>query len=93
MKDTGPSASRTTASEDDYNRWFCTRVNGETATLQQWSNSLGAGELLHRLIANIAGVEIGKDQYIGAPGDLTLSTGLRRVHTLWPRAHQSRPAH
>ena len=31
-KDTGRSASHTTASEDDYNRRFCALVNGETDT-------------------------------------------------------------
>ena len=32
VKDTGRPAPRTTASEDDYNRWFCALVNGETDT-------------------------------------------------------------
>ena len=36
MKDTGPSAS-----EDDYNRWFCTLVNGETATRHGYTSAGG----------------------------------------------------
>ena len=43
MKDTGPPAPRTTASEDDYNRWFCTRVNGETATRHGYTSAGGRG--------------------------------------------------
>ena len=43
VKDTGPSAPRTTASEDDYNRWFCTRVNGETATRHGYTSAGGRG--------------------------------------------------
>ena len=38
-----PSAPRTTASEDDYNRWFCTRVNGETATRHGYTSAGGRG--------------------------------------------------
>ena len=41
VKDTGPSAPRTTASEEDYNRWFCTRVNGETATRHGYTSAGG----------------------------------------------------
>ena len=36
-----PSAPRTMASEDDYNRWFCTRVNGETATRHGYASAGG----------------------------------------------------
>ena len=36
VKETGPSAS-----EDDYNRWFCTRVNGETATRHGYTSAGG----------------------------------------------------
>ena len=36
-----PSAPRTTASEDDYNRWFCTLVNGETATRHGYTSAGG----------------------------------------------------
>ena len=38
VKDTGPSAS-----EEDYNRWFCTRVNGETATRHGYTSAGGRG--------------------------------------------------
>ena len=31
------------ASEDDYNRWFCTRVNGETATRHGYTSAGGRG--------------------------------------------------
>ena len=43
VTDTGPPAPRTTASEDDYNRWFCTRVNGETATRHGYTSAGGRG--------------------------------------------------
>ncbi len=36
---TGPRAPRTAASEDDYNRWFCTLVNGETATRHGYTSA------------------------------------------------------
>ena len=36
VKDTGPSAS-----EDDYNRWFCTLVNGETETRHGYMSAGG----------------------------------------------------
>ena len=38
VKETGPSAS-----EEDYNRWFCTRVNGETATRHGYTSAGGRG--------------------------------------------------
>ena len=38
-----PSAPRTAASEDDYNRWFCTLVNGETATRHGYTSAGGRG--------------------------------------------------
>ncbi len=41
MKETGRSAPRTTASEDDYNRWFCTMVNGETETRHGYASAGG----------------------------------------------------
>ena len=41
MKETGRSAPRTTASEDDYNRWFCTLVNGETETRHGYASAGG----------------------------------------------------
>ena len=41
VKDTGPSAPRTAASEEDYNRWFCTLVNGETATRHGYPSADG----------------------------------------------------
>ena len=41
MKETGRSAPRTTASEDDYNRWFCTMVNGETETRHGYTSAGG----------------------------------------------------
>ena len=41
MKETGRPAPRTTASEDDYNRWFCTMVNGETETRHGYSSAGG----------------------------------------------------
>ena len=34
---------RTAASEEDYNRWFCTRVNGETATRHGYTSAGGRG--------------------------------------------------
>ena len=40
-KETGRSAPRTTASEDDYNRWFCTMVNGETETRHGYTSAGG----------------------------------------------------
>ena len=36
VKEKGPSAS-----EDDYNRWFCTRVNGEMATRHGYTSAGG----------------------------------------------------
>ena len=42
-KDTDPSAPRTAASEDDYNRWFCALVNGETATRHGYTSAGGRG--------------------------------------------------
>ena len=39
MKETG----RTTASEDDYNSWFCALVNGETATRHGYTSAGGRG--------------------------------------------------
>ena len=41
MTDTSLSAPRTTASEDDYNRWFCARVNGETETRHGYTSAGG----------------------------------------------------
>ena len=41
MKETGRSAPRTTASEDDYNRWFCTMVNGKTETRHGYTSAGG----------------------------------------------------
>ncbi len=41
MKETARSAPRTTASEDDYNRWFCTLVNGETETRHGYASAGG----------------------------------------------------
>ena len=41
MKETGRSAPRTTASEDDYNRWFCTMVNGETEIRHEYTSAGG----------------------------------------------------
>ena len=38
VKETGPSAS-----EDDYNRWFCTLVNGETETRHGYTSAGGRG--------------------------------------------------
>ena len=38
-----PSAPRTIASEDDYNRWLCTLVNGETATRHGYTSAGGRG--------------------------------------------------
>ena len=38
VKETGPSVS-----EDDYNRWFCARVNGETATRHGYTSAGGRG--------------------------------------------------
>jgi len=43
VKDTGRSAPRTTASEDDYNRWFCALVNGEAATRHGYTSAGGRG--------------------------------------------------
>ena len=43
VKDTGRPAPRTTASEDDYNRWFCALVNGETATRHGYTSAGGRG--------------------------------------------------
>ena len=43
VKDTSPPAPRTSASEDDYNRWFCTLVNGETATRHGYTSAGGRG--------------------------------------------------
>ena len=39
VKETG----RTTASEDDYNSWFCALVNGETATRHGYTSAGGRG--------------------------------------------------
>ena len=41
MKETGPSAPHTMASEDDHNRWFCTLVNGETETRHGYRSAGG----------------------------------------------------
>ncbi len=41
MNKTDRSAPRTTASEDDYNRWFCTMVNGETETRHGYTSAGG----------------------------------------------------
>ena len=41
VTDTGPSAPRTMASEDDYNRWFCARINGKTATRHGYTSAGG----------------------------------------------------
>ena len=38
-------------------------------TLQERADGRGAAEPLHKLVADIAGVEIGKNQHIGAAGD------------------------
>ena len=43
VKDTGRPAPRTTASEDDYNRWFCARVNGEAETRHAYTSAGGRG--------------------------------------------------
>ena len=43
VKETGRPAPRTAASEDDYNRWFCARVNGETETRHGYSSAGGRG--------------------------------------------------
>ena len=43
VKDTGRPALRTTASEDDYNRWFCALVNGETDTRHGYASAGGRG--------------------------------------------------
>ena len=43
VKDTGRPAPRTTASEDDYNRWFCALVNGETDTRHGYTSAGGRG--------------------------------------------------
>ena len=43
VKETGRSALRTTASEDDYNRWFCALVNGETDTRHGYTSAGGRG--------------------------------------------------
>ena len=39
VKETDRPVPRTSASEDDYNRWFCTRVNGETATRHGYTSA------------------------------------------------------
>ena len=41
VKETGGSAPRTVASEDDYNRWFCALVNGETETRHGYTSAGG----------------------------------------------------
>ncbi len=41
MNETGRPAPRTTASEDDYNRWFCSMVNGETETRHGYTSAGG----------------------------------------------------
>ena len=43
VKETGRPAPRATASEDDYNRWFCALVNGETETRHGYSSAGGRG--------------------------------------------------
>ena len=41
VEETGRSAPRTTASEDEYNRWFCALVNGETETRHGYTSAGG----------------------------------------------------
>ena len=40
-KETGQSLPHKTASEDDYNRWFCATVNGETETRHGYTSASG----------------------------------------------------
>ncbi len=41
VRETSPSVPRTAASEEDYNRWFCTLVNGQTATRHGYTSAGG----------------------------------------------------
>ena len=43
VKETDRPVPHTTESEADYNRWFCTRVNGETATRHGYTSAGGRG--------------------------------------------------